>query len=105
MKKSAKSTKTNKKENLYKSPIGLSYFTLEQQEEFSQMDDESNPEFTFSCTNNNILVLIATGQIDARAMAWKTLADKGLDEKGNWVGFDQARRIFEANVSQNIKIY
>jgi len=80
------------------------YFSLEQQKDFSKMDDETNPECTFDKINSNILSMIVKGEIDPVAMAWKTLADRGLDHCGEWVGFDQAKRIFEACVVQNIRI-
>lgn len=82
----------------------MEHFTIAQKERFAKMDDERNPEFTFNCTDTSILVMIAKGEIDARAMAWYTLAQNGLDQNGEWVGFDKAEKIFAANVSQNIKI-
>lgn len=80
------------------------YFTIKQQEAFAKMNDESNPEFTFNGTDSKILSMIAKGEIDAKAMAMKALADSGLDHDGNWVGFKRAKAIFEAAVVQNIKL-
>ncbi|MDA3790516.1 MAG: hypothetical protein PF503_18740 [Desulfobacula sp.] len=42
--------------------------------------------------------MIVNDEIDPKAMAWKELASRGLDHCGEWVGFDQARRIFESSV-------
>lgn len=93
-------TKKAADKNDYRSPIGISYFTCKQQDTFKTLCDDENPEFTFQGTNASILVLIATGKIDARAMAWKQLADMGRDENGKWVGFGKAEKIFQANVTQ-----
>ena len=79
------------------------YFTVDQMITFPKMADEKNPEFTFQGTDSQILSMIVKGEIDPVAMAWKTLADRGLDHCGEWVGFDQAKRIFEASVCQNLR--
>jgi len=102
-KQTKKTTPDNCKE-VYKSTVGLTYFDCEQQDSFKQMSDHENPYFTFSCTTRYILVLIATGKIDARAMAWKELADRGYDVNGNYIGFKQAIKEFECNVTQCMKM-
>jgi len=79
------------------------YFTIEQMATFDKMADDSNPTYTFNMTDSKILSMIVNDQIDPKAMAWKELASRGLDHCGEWVGFDQARRIFEASVCQNLK--
>jgi len=89
-----------KKFNAKKAPH---YFTLEQMATFDNMHDEENPTFTFQGTDSQILSMIVKGEIDPTAMAWKELANRGLDHCGEWVGFDQARRIFETSVVQNMK--
>lgn len=80
------------------------YFTLEQMATFDNMSDDKSPNFTFQGTDSQILSMIVKGEIDPVAMAWKELANRGLDHCGEWVGFNQASKIFEASVVQNMKL-
>lgn len=82
----------------------MTHFTLEQKERFAKLDDERNPEFTFAATDTSILVMIAKGEINAKAMACYQLAQNGLDMNGNWVGFKKAENIFAATFCQYLKI-
>ena len=56
--------------------------------------DEANPAFLYSVTATSLLLAIAHGLIDPIAAAKSELANRGLDQNGQWVGFDQARRIW-----------
>lgn len=38
----------------------------------------------------DLLGALARGEIDAREVAAKLMADRGLDQEGRWVGFPQA---------------
>ena len=38
-----------------------------------------------------LILAAANGQIDLNEMARDELASRGLDQSGEWVGFDQAR--------------
>jgi hypothetical protein len=38
-----------------------------------------------------VLVAVRRGDIDLNALAAETLADRGLDLSGNWVGFERAK--------------
>lgn len=49
--------------------------------------DELNPEFLFRLTYTELLVKIASGEIDAKDYAQKELKNRGLDSDGKWVGF------------------
>jgi len=42
-----------------------------------------------------LLLLMATGQVDATQMARHELASRGLDEKGTWIGFAAAAKLWE----------
>jgi hypothetical protein len=55
--------------------------------------DETLPEYLFSITHTDLLLAIAGGLIDPVAIARRTLADRGLDQDGQWVGFEEAARI------------
>ena len=51
-------------------------------------NDELNPNFLFRRTYTELLVKIANGEIDANEFAKKELRARGLDNDGNWKGFD-----------------
>ena len=54
-----------------------------------------NPEFLFSLTHSALLVDIAKGRIDPVALAKKALANRGIDDKGQWIGFEKAERFWK----------
>ena len=39
---------------------------------------------------SDLLGAMARGEIDAQAVAARLMADRGLDQQGEWVGFPQA---------------
>lgn len=41
-----------------------------------------------------LLLAMAKGEVDIQAIAAQLIADRGLDEKGKWVGFDKAAEIW-----------
>ncbi|GAB2571615.1 hypothetical protein [Spirosoma areae] len=45
--------------------------------------------------SNDLLACIASGEIDYQRMAQIALAGRGCDQTGKWVGFPQAKQIFE----------
>lgn len=49
--------------------------------------DDLNIAFALTGLDNRLLVKIAAGEYDMVALAKHTLDARGLDEKGNWVGF------------------
>lgn len=56
------------------------------------LPDDLNPDFLFNLTHSALLVDIAKGRIDPVALAKKALANRGIDDKGQWIGFDKAER-------------
>lgn len=54
--------------------------------------DETNPDFLFQGTCTALLLLIADGAIDPVKAARQELADRGLNQNGEWVGFYEAKR-------------
>jgi len=50
------------------------------------MKDELNPAFILSLTHNDLLVKIANGDMDVKALAALTLAGRGYSTNGEWVG-------------------
>ena len=55
--------------------------------------DEEAAAFLFNGTANVLLVAIANGTLDARTIAKLALASRGLDDNGNWIGFDAAAKL------------
>lgn len=51
------------------------------------MTDEQNPKLIFNLTDTELLIKIANGEIDAKELAKVQLANRGLNEKGEWVGY------------------
>lgn len=49
--------------------------------------DDFKPDFIFQGTTTELLVKIISGQIDAKELAWDELRARGLNEKGEWIGF------------------
>ena len=39
-----------------------------------------------------VLSAVAKGQLDLNRLAVETLADRGLDRDGHWIGFGEARK-------------
>lgn len=51
--------------------------------------DNLNPNFLFSTTFTDLLIQIANGSINAKELANQELANRGLDQNGLWIGFNQ----------------
>ena len=61
------------------------------------MSGYSSGEFTIDevgfiqLADTKVLAAVARGEIDLNLIAREELAGRGLDDRGRWVGFDQAR--------------
>lgn len=53
--------------------------------------DEINPALALSTLATELLAAAARGELDLNGLAADTLADRGLDRNGRWVGFEAAR--------------
>ena len=63
------------------------------QRDLASGKDELNPAYLFSTTATSLLLAITDGLIDPVALAHQTLASRGLNENGEWVGFERAAQI------------
>jgi len=63
------------------------------QAELADGRDEVNPAYLFSTTATSLLLAIVDGLIDPVRLAHETLANRGLGENGQWVGFEAAKQI------------
>ncbi len=52
-----------------------------------ELPDELNPQHLFSLTATDLLVKILNGAVDAAGQARQELRNRGLDDNGNWIGF------------------
>jgi len=43
--------------------------------------------------HTKVLAAVARGELDLNLLACQEMAARGLDQNGNWVGFDRARQI------------
>ena len=64
------------------------------------MTDEKNTAFIFSMTDTSLLVEAINGAIDLERLAATELAHRGLDQGGDWVGFDRAEEILNQTFPQ-----
>lgn len=57
--------------------------------------DDLNPKFVFALTDSRLLADLATGKINAQEWAKKEMASRGIDENLSWIGFDNAKKLWE----------
>ena len=60
---------------------------------FNNRKDELNPKYIFSLTRTQLIVEALTGDFDIKYMLRRELANRGLDGKGLWVGFTEAKKL------------
>ncbi|MDI1355348.1 MAG: hypothetical protein PSX36_10540 [bacterium] len=61
--------------------------------DYESRADDINPRFIFSLTATALLVEALRGDFDIKQLIRRELANRGLNTEGNWVGFDQAKKI------------
>lgn len=61
----------------------------------AQLPDRLNPEFIFSMTDTDLLLQLASGQLDAQQLVREALAARGVDARGAWVGFTAAAKVWK----------
>lgn len=61
--------------------------------DYRNRPDDLNPNFIFTLTRSALLAEALRGDIDLKALVRRELANRGQDEKGDWVGFDKAAEI------------
>ena len=59
----------------------------------SELPDEQNPAFIFSQTHTELLVKALKGEIDLLKLVKKELINRGLNDEGQWVGFENAKKL------------
>ncbi len=61
--------------------------------DFANRPDDLNPKFIFSTTATALLVEALKGGFDLKYLVRLELANRGVDDKGNWVGFEKAKEL------------
>ncbi|MBL7922161.1 MAG: hypothetical protein JNJ40_17735 [Bacteroidia bacterium] len=72
-------------------PTGIEKLRLSSN--FASRPDDINPKYLFTQTATALLVEALRGDFDLKALIRAELANRGQDDKGNWVGFEQAAKI------------
>lgn len=72
-------------------PTGIEKLRLSSN--FASRPDDVNPKCLFTQTATALLVEALRGDFDLKALIRAELANRGQDDKGNWVGFEQAAKI------------
>ena len=62
---------------------------------FEKRADDINPKFIFSTVATALLVEALRGDFDIKQLVRQELAKRGQNAEGNWVGFDEAARIYK----------
>lgn len=57
-----------------------------------ELSDELNPQFLFQTIHTSLLVDILSGKINPVEGARRELQNRGLDERGKWVGFNASNK-------------
>ena len=74
-------------------------------DEINGLPDELNPAYIFSMTHISLLLQAAHGDIDLYALVRKEIADHGFGINGEWVGFKEAAKQWEAEGVRTSTVY
>ena len=75
-----------------KQEISSKFYPMKKQDEV--LLDEQNSAFIFSQTHTELLVKTLKGEIDLLKLIKKALINRGLNDEGQWVGFENAKKLF-----------
>jgi hypothetical protein len=57
------------------------------------MQDHLNPNFMFQSIDSSLLLKVVTGELNLSELVAMELANRGLDDTGNWVGHAKATQL------------
>ena len=60
---------------------------------FDGREDALDPRYIFNSTATQLLTEALNGEFDLNYLVRRELANRGLDEEGNWIGFDKAKKL------------
>ena len=70
----------------------------EKKAKLNEISDAENPKYMFQGMSSKLLVKIAMGKLDAKEYARHELENLGLDNKGKWIGYDLAERLWKSKI-------
>ncbi|MFA6923600.1 MAG: hypothetical protein WC223_05030 [Bacteroidales bacterium] len=73
--------------------VNISSVKFSRGDNYENRSDELNPNYLFSGKFTNLLVEALRGDFDLKYFIRRELANRGFDENGKWVGFEQAKKI------------
>ncbi len=65
--------------------------------------DDLNPAFVLRGVDTKILAAVIAGEIDLNELANKEMANRGLNARGEWVGFDRAVELRDARTRRRTR--
>ena len=64
----------------------------------NEVSDADDPKYMFQTLNTSLVLAIATKKINAVEYAKKEMENRGFDNKGKWVGFELAKKIWKSKI-------
>jgi len=61
--------------------------------ENEEIRDSENPDYAFQGFDTKLLVSFADPKVDVHYYIRKELANRGLDNKGFWIGFEASKKL------------
>ena len=61
----------------------------------AEVDDELNPEFLFQDIETELLLKLASGELNADFLIRRALSHRGLDKAGKWIGFSASMVVWD----------
>jgi len=62
-------------------------------QKYADRPDDYNPQYIFSLTKTQVLCEALKGDFDLNYCVRKELANRGVDGNGQWIGFEQAKKL------------
>lgn len=85
------STKQIHKDNVGKALYEQNAGTIYEIPHYEITRDEENPRFILQTIPSSLLIHIANGTLDMKAIAQQELSNRGCDINGNWIGFPKSK--------------
>lgn len=67
------------------------------------LPNEENPLFLFSTTSTNLLVKLLSKEINLTTLIRMQLRERGVNDKGQWIGFEKAMQLMPGNQVKKVK--
>ncbi len=64
----------------------------------NENSNESDPKYMFQGSDTSLVLKIAQGKIKAQEYAKYELQNRGFGKNGEWVGFDDSKKIWKSKV-------